>query len=35
MSEHSQASLLRRYWWLVSGALVLGVVTVIGQFILG
>jgi len=35
MSEHSQASLLRRYWWFVSAALVFGVVTVIGQVILG
>jgi hypothetical protein len=35
MSERSQASLLRRYWWFAGAALVFGVVTVIGQFALG
>jgi uncharacterized protein involved in exopolysaccharide biosynthesis len=35
MSNLPQASLLRRYWWFAGAALVFGVVTVIGQFVLG
>jgi hypothetical protein len=35
MSERSQAHLLRRYWWFAGAAVAFGIVTVIGQFILG
>jgi uncharacterized protein involved in exopolysaccharide biosynthesis len=35
MSEQSQARLLRRYWWFAGSAFAFGIVTVIGQFILG
>lgn len=35
MSGKSDSSLLRRYWWFAGAAVVFGVVTVIGQFVLG
>lgn len=35
MSGRSQSSLLRRYWWFAGAAVAFGLVTVIGQFVLG
>jgi hypothetical protein len=35
MSERSQASLLRRYWWFAGAALAFAVVTVLSQLFLG